>query len=1078
MAISKLVEKLIKDKINKKNEELGRFIRRFYEHANEGELKNIGAAELFEKAKDAFAFIQNLENGKPKVEVHNPPKQEKRPRTILKVLNKDMPFLVDSVTAELNRCGLKTHEIYHPILKLERDKKGKFKKFDANGEDESLIYLQISRVRTGKPCEELIENLEKVLTSVHMAVNDWPQMLTELREGLVAMKFARTNFDHDEVNETEDFLKWLGDNHFTFLGYVEYNFDKDKKLKIDEKSRLGIMRKDAPAHADVVEEETLDFARNKELIDITKSEHKAIVHRNVYMDQVGMKKFNNKGDVIGERWFSGLFASSAYYQTTDQIPIIRKKVRHVLNESGFVPGSHSTKIAQFILDSYPRDEIFQSTAQELYDNTIQIIELIKRPRVGLFIREDKFSSSISALIYIPKEKMDTSLRIRLQEILEIELKGEVKEYYTQISDSPLSRLHLILKPRKAKFADYDFKRVERKIIESANLWSEVLMGALFGEFGETKGDELFEKYENAFSNSYLALYAGSNALHDILKTEACLNSGEVEVEIYQQVQQLDTNELTIKTFNPSKQLALSAILPILENMGLWVIVERPFTVRPSGFEGEVRVREFTLQTANGDNISVKDIKEVFEIALKKALNKETENDSLNRLVLYSKLSWRDVVLLRTYTQYLQQVGLPLGVNYVRDALANQPVIACLLIELFYSYFSLATGKRRKSEDIIADIEHKLQAVDNLNEDVILRRLNETIQATLRTNFFQENKNYVSIKVNSSKVPYMPKPFPHVEVFVYSKAVEGVHLRGGPVARGGLRWSDRNEDFRTEVLGLMKAQMVKNSVIVPVGSKGGFVVKGTMPTDRNERQEMGIKCYKTFLRGILDITDNLVKGKIVHPKNVIRRDGDDPYLVVAADKGTATFSDIANSISAEYGFWLDDAFASGGSVGYDHKAMGITAKGAWVSVERHFREMGHDTQTQDFTVAGIGDMAGDVFGNGMLLSKHIRLVAAFNHMHIFIDPTPNAKTSFEERERLFNLARSSWTDYNAKLISKGGGIFNRTDKSIKITKEMKAALDIKADTFNTRRIDKSHIASTSRFALEWWHRNICESHDRN
>ena len=1057
MAKNKLVEKIIKDKVKKKDDELGRFIRRFYEHVSGAELDSINQEELFEKASDAFTFLQNFKGNKPKVEVFNPPRQEKRPRTILKVLNKDMPFLVDSVTAELNRRGLKIHEIYHPILKLNRDKKGKFKDFHIDGKDESLIYLQISRVRAGKPCEELAQNLEEVLSSVTLAVKDWPKMLGELRESLVAIKYARTNFEDDEVNETEDFLKWLGDNHFTFLGYVEYNFDKKGKLLVDDKSRLGIMREEAPDRTEVVEAETIEFAKNKDLVDITKSEHKAIVHRNVYMDQVGIKKFDNKGNVVGERWFSGLFASSAYYQTTDQIPVIRKKVRHVLNESGFVPGGHSTKIAQFILDSYPRDEIFQSDAEMLFENTMAIIELIKRPRVGLFIREDKFSNFLSTLIYIPKEKLDTNLRIRLQEILEIELKGEVKEYYTQITDSPLSRLHLVLKPRKENFADYDFARVERKIVEAANAWSEVLMGVLFAEFGESKGDELFEKYEDAFSQSYLTQYAGSNALHDIQKIESCLESSEVEVEIYQQVQQLDTNELTLKTFNPGSQLALSEILPILENMGLWVIAERPFNVRPVGYDGEVRVREFQLQTSNGASVNISEVKDIFEKALKKTLNKEIENDSLNRLVLYSKLAWRDVVLLRAYTQYLQQVGVPLGVAYVRDALANQPEIAALLVELFYSYFSIKKSKE-KSEDISKDIYQKLQSVDNLNEDVILRRFNETIQATLRTNFFQQGKDYISIKVDSAKVPYMPKPYPHVEVFVYSKDVEGVHLRGGKVARGGLRWSDRNEDFRTEVLGLMKAQMVKNSVIVPVGSKGGFVVKNPINGDRTEKQNQGIECYKTFLSGILDITDNLVRGKVVHPEDVVRRDGEDPYLVVAADKGTATFSDIANGVSEDYGFWLDDAFASGGSVGYDHKAMGITAKGAWVSVMRHFREMGHDTQSQDFTVAGIGDMMGDVFGNGMLLSKHIRLVAAFNHMHIFVDPNPDSAKTYKERDRLFKLPRSSWEDYDKKLISKGGGVFSRSDKSIKITKEMKEALDIKSDKLTPDELIKAILVA--------------------
>ena len=592
-------------------------------------------------------------------------------------------------------------------------------------------------------------------------------------------------------------------------------------------------------------------------------------------------------------------------------------------------------------------------------------------------------------------------------------------------------MHLIIKPN-GKIVRYDLKKIEQNLNEVSTLWSDELAA----ELGvNKKGEELFAKYEKAFPRDYTAIYNAKHALHDISKIEEVNASGQLEVEFYES----NDNKLgyNIKTFTPGQSIALSDVLPILENFGLRVISEKPFFVKLNGNDSGVGISDFEVVPMNGQKIALEQVKENLESAFKKAAQNEIENDRLNKLVIYANLGWRDVTLLRSYSRYLRQAGLPLGLDFFMEALTSQPKLSAQLVKLFYSYFA---PSKIKSEDLVKEIEEDLAKVTNLNEDRAIRRLMETIEATLRTNFFQ-NKDYISFKLDSRKVPELPLPRPLFEIFVYSSYVEGVHLRGGFVARGGLRWSDRFEDYRTEVLGLMKAQMVKNSVIVPVGSKGGFVVKAKLPDDRDARMKQGIECYKTFLRGLLDITDNVINNKVIHPKGIICRDGDDAYLVVAADKGTATFSDIANSISAEYNFWLGDAFASGGSAGYDHKKMGITAKGAWIGVQRHFREIGVDVQAQDFTCVGVGDMSGDVFGNGMILSEHTKLLAAFNHIHIFLDPAPDTTKTFKERARLFKLPRSGWDDFDKKLISKGGGIYLRSEKSIKLTAEVKEVLGI-------------------------------------
>lgn len=1012
---------------NAGNSALEQFISLFFS----GNGKNTKTSSA--SVEGSFEFLQKRKVNEPKIEIANYETEGSRPRTIVRVLNDDKPFLVDSVVAEINRSGYKIFEINHPILKLERDAKGQFVKFAENGASESLIHIEVASI-TKEQRAQLDENLQKSLRSLYSAVTDWRDMLRLIDETISNLRTPTISYTKEEISETVDFLLWIAENHFTFLGAVDYKLDeKTKTLKVIDSTRLGVLRADL-AEADPLPKKLAYSEAEGTLVEITKSDNKAVVHRSVYMDQIGVKKFDKDGNIIGERLFLGLFAYSAYYQTASQIPIIRKKLEYVLQKSGFSGSSHSGKITRFILDSYPRDEIFQSSVEQLYNNSNAILELMERPDVGLFLRKELHGRFISCLIYVPKEKFDTGLRFKIQAILEKELNCTVTEYYTQITDSPLSRLHLILKPNAKGFAEYDVERIRTKIADSANLWEDQLAHELFSKHGERKGDELYSRYDKAFPKDYTAIFSASSAVHDIARIENSLTAAETEVELYQLKEEEGNNVYHLKTFSPNRVVTLSDVLPVLENLGLKVIAEQPYEINIGG-GNKVDMSNFELTPMNGMKLDLELLKPIFEDAFKQTIRGIVENDSLNKLVLFANMPARDVALLRAYSKYLMQAGLKLGLNFFRDALTNQPEISKLLVQLFYSYFE-PKGKNY-SEELLEAIEAKLGDVTNLNEDRALRRLLETLNATLRTNFFL-GKNYFSFKFDSRKVPELPLPRPVYEIFVYSTEVEGIHLRGGMVARGGLRWSDRNEDFRTEVLGLMKAQMVKNSVIVPVGSKGGFVVKQPLE-EREAKQKQGIECYKTFLRGILDITDNIIAGKITTPKNVERRDGEDPYLVVAADKGTATFSDIANSISAEYNFWLDDAFASGGSVGYDHKKMGITAKGGWISVQRHFREIGVDVQKDEFTVVGIGDMAGDVFGNGMLLSDKIKLVAAFNHMHIFFDPAPDAAKSFKERERLFALPRSSWEDYDKKLISKGGAIFKRSDKSIKLTPEVQAVL---------------------------------------
>ncbi|MFO1243445.1 MAG: NAD-glutamate dehydrogenase [Rickettsiales bacterium] len=894
--------------------------------------------------------------------------------------------------------------------------------------------------------------LRKVLDQVFAAYSDWGQMLKKVDSVGDSLKKMTKAFSVDEIEEALDFVDWLKARNFVFLGAADYDyFDSSGKEKLStiKDSELGIMRIGLAElmhkGLEQLPPEARHFATEPGLVQVMKANKKSLVHRRVYMDIIRIKKCDAAGKVIGETRFVGLFTSTVYYQATDDIPFIRQKVRAVFDQANFDPASHDGKSLKTILEFFPRDEIFQISGEELFDMALGLMSLEARPDVRVFARKDRFERYISCLVYTPRDKFSTFVRKEIEKILERELHGKVSSFYTQLTDSPLARLHLIIKTTPGEIPDYDISAAEQIIRDVVNYWIDGLREELHEKFGEEKGESYYRQFHNAFPKAYVNTYPIPSGIEDILIIHDAIKSNEPRFNLVTTGKK--STHLRLKFYSIEESPALSEIFPVLENLGFRVIDVVPYTLTPIlDYPINVSLRDFEIRPEDESQLDVPTVKPIIEEALLKVWLREMENDRYNALVAKASLSWREVTLLRAYGKYLKQTGLAFNETYVAGSLTRYPSIARKLVEYFETRFNPAAKHRAEAmEALQSSIQSELAGVSNLADDRILRRFNDTMTATLRTNFYQHDaeqkpKSYISFKLDSENVPELPLPRPHAEIFVYSTRTEGIHLRGGKVARGGLRWSDRPEDFRTEILGLMKAQMVKNAVIVPVGSKGGFVVKQP-PKDagRDAMLQEGISCYKEFLSGLLDITDNIINHKIVPPKDTVRHDKDDPYLVVAADKGTATFSDIANGVSADYQFWLDDAFASGGSAGYDHKEMAITARGAWVSVERHFRELGMDISKNDFTTVGIGDMSGDVFGNGMLLSDHIKLVGAFNHLHIFLDPNPDAKKSFKERRRLYDLPRSSWADYKADLISKGGGIYERSAKSIPLSAEMRKVL---------------------------------------
>ncbi len=1038
------------------------FVRRYFAHVAPDDVIYTSFDTLLGGALSLWEFGAQRTPHVPKIRLFNPTLEKngfETEHTVVEIVNDDMPFLVDSVTAEFNRRDRKIHLLLHPIIHARRDASGNRLEVVDTGSAgtsamvESYMHVEIDQETEAGELESMRAALENILHQVRLAVADWRTMRQRLTDDIAELETAALPMPAEEVQEAKAFLQWLDNGHFIFLGYRRYTFETrdgaDYNKPVPE-TGLGISRE--------IRNETIEnaqrplpatdseYARRKDLIIITKANRRSAIHRPVRMDRIGVKRYDEQGNLIGEDRFLGLFTSAAYQRSVRDIPMLRLKAKRVLDRAGLDPHSHNGKALVDILETFPRDEFFQITDNDLFEIGRGILLLQERQRVALFTRKDLFERFVSCYVFVPRDRYTPEFKERAKAILEEAFAGRDTEVYDHITNSPLARGLFIVRTTPGQLPDVDARRVEAFLADAARTWSDKLLDALVQEMGEEIGIDLHHRYKKAFPMAYSERFSASAALYDIGHIEHVLATGELVVDLYRH--RSEERQFHCKIIHAGPPVPLSEIMPRLENMGLKVLAEEPFEILPLGAHYPVRIRDFSLD-AEGMQDDLTPVKEKFQDAFIRIWTRQAENDGFNRLVLGAELEWHEVVILRAYAKYLRQVGVTLSEAYIQQTLAKHPGVTRNIIQLFKMYFDpsigdVGLGRKGAGLGIRSQIEDALERVTAPDEDRILRLYVRLIEATLRTNYFQHDANgdrklYVSYKLDSSAVPELPSPRPMYEIFVYAPWMEGIHLRFGKVARGGIRWSDRREDFRTEILGLVKAQQVKNVVIVPVGSKGGFVVKNPS-ADRALFQQEGIESYKTLLRGMLDITDNLQGDQLVPPRDVVRRDSDDPYLVVAADKGTATFSDIANGISAEYGFWLGDAYASGGSVGYDHKAMGITARGGWEAVKRHFRELGMDTQSEDFTCVGVGDMSGDVFGNAMLLSHHIKLLGAFNHSHIFVDPDPDPSNSFAERKRMFDN-RLNWNGYNTELLSKGGAVFERSAKTLTVSDEVQALFEL-------------------------------------
>ena len=1052
----------------------GRFIQQLYESVAAEDLLRRTPEDLCALGVDLYKFAVNRKSNEAKFRIFNPDKRKhgwSSTRTVIELVNDDMPFLVDSLNLALNKHGLSIQITMHPIISLQRDARGRLKEVlprilkQEGAVQESIQHVEIERERDAALIAELKRDISKAMADLRVAITDWGAMCDKAREVCNELTTHPPPLEQALIFESKAFLDWMVDRNFTFLGYREYRLESEggKKVLIPvARTGLGILRRSKRRSARsgaVLSRETLKQISAKEALVITKANSKATVHRRAYLDYIGVKLFDRKGRPIGEKRFLGLFTSLAYNQSPREIPLLRHKVRRVMARSRLNPTSHAGKALIHILDTFPRDELFQCSVSELVRLTSEILNLQERRKVKLLVRRDTFERFYTCIVYIPRDRYHTEVRKKVEAILLSELNGESVEAQVRLSESILARVYYLVRTKTGRAPEINVSEIEEKIVNVVRSWEDALREALVTRIGEESGLGLFRRFEGSFPAAYMEDVSPQAAAIDVLKMDNLSETEKsIDMSLYRSAA-FREEHLRFKLFRREKPIPIFEVLPMLENMGLKVINERPYSMKLK--EGGVFwMQDFEMAYGADRQVDPGEVESLFKEAFRRSWRGEAENDGFNKLVLAARLNWRQTALLRACCKYLLQIRVPFSQSYMEATLNRNARIAQLMVELFEARFALGRSIKRRKRDVEkcnAAILKALDAVASLDEDRILRGFHNMINACLRTNYFQRDSNgrekpYLSLKLEPSRIPDMPLPLPLFEIFVYSPRVEGVHLRGGRVARGGLRWSDRREDFRTEVLGLVKAQMVKNTIIVPVGAKGGFVVKRPpQSVDKQEMMDEVVACYRNFVRGLLDLTDNLVNGKVVPPRMVVRHDEDDPYLVVAADKGTATFSDIANALSQEYGFWLGDAFASGGSVGYDHKKMGITAKGAWESVKRLFRDRGINIQTTEFTVVGIGDMSGDVFGNGMLQSRFIKLQAAFNHMHIFLDPDANSEMSFAERERLFNKAGSTWEDYDRGLLSKGGGVYSRSEKQIRLSPEAKAMLEVEADAFTPQEL---------------------------
>jgi glutamate dehydrogenase len=1058
-----------------------RFLQAYLANVDEKDLVDRDPAELAAAALSLLKFSLQRHRS-ALVRVFNPTLREHgfvSPHTIIDVVNDDMPFLVDSISMALTERALTLHFLAHPIFAVTRDKTGALQDIQKRGELrkgvkqrlESFQHLEVDRIVDPAALKALTQQIERSMRDARVACADWGRMQNAARRAAQDLSAMSAKLDPTDLSETCALLAWMENRHFTFLGYRDYRLKGRRGREFLEpvmSTGLGILRpghRQSEATNRILPADISRQSRARSLSLVTKANLLSTVHRSGYLDYVGIKHFDAGGTLIGERRFLGLWTSAAYNTNPREIPQLRQKVAQVAEHFALAPDSHDGKALHHILESFPRDELFQASVAELNRIVTGIFGLQDRPRVRVLLRRDPFRRFYSCLVYVPREKYNTQVRQRIEAVIREALAALSMESQVQIAESNLARLHIVARTSPTDQTRVDADSLERRVAAAVRSWSDGFKAALLTRFDEAYALKLFDSYAQAFPAAYTEDFSGEVAALDVSFLESVEKEPKrLHLDIYRPDPRRK-DRFFLKIFRVQDAIPISDLLPMLENMGLKVIAERPYELEfPGKRRAWIQDLELVMQAAPAVAFDILD-REI-KSAITAVWTGRMDSDGFNQLTLSTGIPWRMVTVLRAYCRYLLQTGLPFSQGYIAQVLENNAPLSHLLADLFSTRFDpdmeVATRQRtlaRLGRDILAALEE----VTGSDEDRILRALWNALSATVRTNAFQSDatgqlKEYLSFKIESQQLRELPLPKPLFEVFVFSPRMEGVHLRMGYVARGGIRWSDRREDFRTEVLGLMKAQQVKNTVIVPVGAKGGFIVR-RLPIEREAQQAEVIACYQTLIRGLLDITDNIVDEKITVPSRVIRHDPDDAYLVVAADKGTATFSDIANAISREYGFWLGDAFASGGSAGYDHKKMAITARGAWECVKRHFREIGVDIQKQNFSVAGIGDMAGDVFGNGMLQSPYIRLLAAFNHQHIFLDPHPDVARAFSERQRLFKMPRSSWEDYSRSLISKGGGIYLRSAKNLALSREVQTLLELPAQATPNeviKAILKSHV----------------------
>ncbi len=1007
--------------------------------------------------------------------------------SVVFVVTEDVPYLVSTVSAEIAAKWGGARLLIHPVLVATRSEDThelielqQVPDFSASSSGdttalpslasfrpsggtrhvvESWISVELFRPISDETARQLEERLSTLLQDVQRVDEDQERLRARV-EQLAGELDRLHSLDLPEgghppmVGPSQDFLRWLIRGNFILMGFKEYDLEETGDgLALVSRPGTGLgllVEHDDKPHRQELTGLGREHAREAGTLFITKANRRSSIHRREYLDYVGVAKYDDEGRIVGEYLALGLFTRRAYNTPARETPLLKEKLAEVADRFGFMEDSHSARDLMGNIEDYPRDELFHMTAGELYDIMRGVMGLDERRQTRLFLRQDHFGRFMSAVVYLPRDRYNTSVRGRIEAELTRTFHAESIDFDARLSSSTLARLFFRIRlPYTGQVQSFDREGLEARLRAAVRSWSEALVRAIHRSFPEDLARTHAENWAEAFPDAYRADYEIEEAVEDLQRCEELWGR---DSDLPAEVRVVDVPGGVRLNIYLTRSLSLTQLLPMLQNLGLTVLDQKPYEVAPADgrhfqlYDFGVRLPEGVEATGPEDAKT----EDLIEDTLCAVLSHRTESDSLNRLVLTERMTWRTVAVLRSYVRYLLQLGHPNSFDYIADTLLAFPAVTRGLVEFFDASFNPALdgGVRDAERDAAhARLTEALDEIPTLDADKLLRALTEIMAATVRTNVYQHRPT-LAFKLNPGRISAAPLPHPMFEIWVWSPRVEGTHLRFGPVARGGLRWSDRREDFRTEVLGLVKAQMVKNSVIVPNGAKGGFYPK-QLPdpaVDRDAWVNEGREAYKLFIASLLDITDNLVRDEagqdvVVHPENVVRRDGQDSYLVVAADKGTASFSDTANAISAEFGFWLGDAFASGGSVGYDHKAMGITARGAWESVKRHFFELGVDTQTENFTVVGVGDMSGDVFGNGMLLSEHIRLLAAFDHRDIFLDPDPDPAVSYAERERLFGRPRSSWQDYDREKVSEGGGVYSRTAKSVPISPQVRDALDL-------------------------------------